>query len=150
MERDDRPPILQKASDHRLHRHVCLADDGHDRYSECVYPRKLLHHTDPSPSDYGPELYSALGYDTEKQLIFSAGYATLALCGNCFNALTIDYVGRVNALRTGWIGDLISLIGVCISVSTFERTGSTAAAKASVTFLFLHIAFFAFNIDVTT
>lgn len=100
--------------------------------------------------DYGPELYSALGFGTTMQLLFSGCYASLALCGNFFNAFTIDYVGRVNALKIGWIGDAIALIGECAALSTFERTGSHAAAVASVFFLFLHIALFAFNIDVTT
>jgi hypothetical protein len=54
------------------------------------------------------------------------------------------------ALKIGWIGDAIALIGECAALSTFERTGSHAAAVASVLFLFLHIALFAFNIDVTT
>lgn len=101
-------------------------------------------------ANYGPELYSALGYGTTKQLLFSGCYATLALCGNFFNAFTIDYIGRVNALKIGWCGDAIALIGECVSLSTFERTGSHSSAIASVFFLFLHIALFAFNIDVTT
>ncbi|KAL1981874.1 hypothetical protein VTN96DRAFT_2061 [Rasamsonia emersonii] len=101
-------------------------------------------------ANYGPELYGALGFDTTIQLLFSGCYASLALCGNCFNALTIDYIGRVNALRCGWIGDAVALIGECISLSIFQRTGSHSAAVASVFFLFLHIALFAFNIDVTT
>lgn len=95
-------------------------------------------------------MYGALGFDTTIQLLFSGCYASLALCGNCFNALTIDYIGRVNALRCGWIGDAVALIGECISLSIFQRTGSHSAAVASVFFLFLHIALFAFNIDVTT
>ncbi|KAK5451746.1 hypothetical protein LTS15_008006 [Exophiala xenobiotica] len=101
-------------------------------------------------ANYGPELYSALGFGTTMQLLFSGCYASLALCGNFFNAFTIDYIGRVNALKIGWIGDAIALIGECAALSTFERTGSHAAAVASVFFLFLHIALFAFNIDVTT
>ncbi|KAL1967007.1 hypothetical protein VTN77DRAFT_3531 [Rasamsonia byssochlamydoides] len=96
------------------------------------------------------QLYGALGFDTTIQLLFSGCYASLALCGNSFNALTIDYIGRVNALRCGWIGDAVALIGECISLSIFERTRSHSAAIASVFFLFLHIALFAFNIDVTT
>ncbi|RFU26551.1 hypothetical protein B7463_g9784, partial [Scytalidium lignicola] len=101
-------------------------------------------------ANYGPELYSALGFGTTLQLLFSACYASLALCGNIFNAFTVDYIGRVNALKIGWIGDAFALIGECASLSTFERTGSHGAAVASVFFLFLHIALFAFNIDVTT
>lgn len=77
-------------------------------------------------------------------------YATIALAGNFFNAFTIDHIGRVKALKIGWIGDLLSLIGECVSLSMFEKTGSRSTAIASVFFLFTHIAFFAFNVDVTT
>ncbi|KAJ9613070.1 hypothetical protein H2200_003011 [Cladophialophora chaetospira] len=101
-------------------------------------------------ANYGPELYRALGFGTTIQLPLSGLYATLALCGNFFNAFTIDHIGRVNALKIGWIGDAVALIGECASLSTFERTGSHSAAVASVFFLFLHIFLFAFNIDVTT
>jgi hypothetical protein len=105
---------------------------------------------DNSRPDYGPQLYSALGYGTTMQLLFSGCYASVALAGNFFNAFTIDYIGRVNALKIGWIGDAVSLVGECIALSIFERTGSESAAIASVFFLFSHIALFAFNIDVTT
>lgn len=100
--------------------------------------------------DYGPELYKTLGFGTTKQLLLGGIYATIALIGNFFNALTIDHIGRVKALKIGWIGDLLSLIGECVSLSIFERSKSRSAAIASVFFLFTHIAFFAFNVDVTT
>ncbi|KAL1908304.1 hypothetical protein Sste5344_005831 [Sporothrix stenoceras] len=101
-------------------------------------------------ANYGPELYSTLGFGSTLQLLLSAVYATIALCGNFFNAFTLDHIGRVKALKIGWIGDLCSLIGECVALSIFERTGSRSAAVACVVFLFTHIFCFAFNIDVTT
>ncbi|KAL1849896.1 hypothetical protein VTK73DRAFT_9790 [Phialemonium thermophilum] len=101
-------------------------------------------------ANYGPELYSKLGFGPTKQLLLGAVYATIALCGNFFNAMTVDRVGRVKALKIGWIGDLLSLIGECAALSQFEKSGSRGTAIASVVFLFTHIACFAFNIDVTT
>ncbi|OAA60346.1 General substrate transporter [Niveomyces insectorum RCEF 264] len=101
-------------------------------------------------ANYGPELYSKLGFNSTKQLLLGAVYATIALCGNFFNAFTVDHVGRVKALKMGWIGDLLSLVGECVALSVFERTGSRQSAIASVVFLFTHIACFAFNVDVTT
>lgn len=74
----------------------------------------------------------------------------MALVGNFFNAFTIDRIGRVKALKIGWIGDILALIGEIVSLSKFETSGSRPTAIASVFFLFMHIAFFAFNIDVTT
>ncbi|CAK7267422.1 hypothetical protein SEPCBS119000_002538 [Sporothrix epigloea] len=101
-------------------------------------------------ANYGPKLYSTLGFGTTLQLLLSAVYATIALCGNMFNAATVDHIGRVKALKIGWIGDLCSLIGECVALSIFQRTGARSAAVACVVFLFTHIGCFAFNIDVTT
>ncbi|CAK7210027.1 hypothetical protein SCUCBS95973_000653 [Sporothrix curviconia] len=99
-------------------------------------------------ANYGPSLYSTLGFGSTLQLLLSAVYATIALCGNFFNALTVDHIGRVTALKIGWIGDLCSLIGECVALSVFQRTGARSAAVACVVFLFTHIFCFAFNIDV--
>jgi len=101
-------------------------------------------------NNYGPELYAALGFSTSRTLLIGALWITLALCGNCFNALTLDWIGRVRALQIGWSGDWFALLGEIVSVSQYERTGSRTAAIASVAFLFVHIFFFSFNIDATS
>ncbi|ERS97293.1 Sugar transporter family protein [Sporothrix schenckii 1099-18] len=101
-------------------------------------------------ANYGPQLYSTLGFDSTLQLLLNAIYATIALVGNFFNAFTLDHVGRVKALKMGWLGDLACLVGECIALSVYERTASRPAAVACVVFLFAHIFCFAFNIDVTT
>jgi len=72
------------------------------------------------------------------------------LTGNCFNALTLDYIGRVRALQIGWIGDWFALIGEIVAVSHYEKYGGRSAAIASVAFLFVHIFFFSFNVDATS
>jgi hypothetical protein len=95
-------------------------------------------------------LYGALGFDASKTLLLGSCWITLAFCGNCFNALTLDRIGRVRALQCGWIGDIIALIGECVAFSNYLETGTRAAAIASVAFLFLHIFFFSFNIDATS
>ncbi|KAK2752804.1 hypothetical protein FQN55_005936 [Onygenales sp. PD_40] len=101
-------------------------------------------------NNYGPLLYGSLGFDTSKQLLIASCWITLALVGNCFNALTLDRIGRVRALQIGWIGDLVALIGECVALSNYQQTGSQKAAIASVAFLFVHIFFFSFNVDATS
>lgn len=50
----------------------------------------------------------------------------------------------------GFAGDIVALIGECITVSVYNRTGSKEAASAAVFFLFLHITCFSLAVDATT
>lgn len=50
----------------------------------------------------------------------------------------------------GFTGCIIALIGECITVSIFSRTGESGAASAAVFFLFLHVAIFTCCCDATS
>ncbi len=50
----------------------------------------------------------------------------------------------------GLSGDVIALIGECVTVARYQATGSPAAAKAAVFFLFLHIGFYGTTVDAST
>lgn len=50
----------------------------------------------------------------------------------------------------GFCGCVIALIGECITVDVFQRTGQRGAASAAVFFLFLHIGFFSSSVDATS
>jgi hypothetical protein len=50
----------------------------------------------------------------------------------------------------GLAGCVVALIGECITVDIFQRTGHRGAASAAVFFLFLHIAFFSVSCDATS
>ena len=50
----------------------------------------------------------------------------------------------------GFAGCIVALIGECITVSIFQRTGHRSAASAAVFFLFLHIACFSSSVDATS
>lgn len=82
--------------------------------------------------------------------MLTACWITLSVVGNVFNAFTLDWLGRVRAIQIGWIGCGLALIGECVALSTYERTGSRPSAIASVAFLFVHIFAFSFNIDATS
>ncbi|KAL6242227.1 hypothetical protein RBB50_010775 [Rhinocladiella similis] len=101
-------------------------------------------------NNYGPFLYRNLGFSVVNQLLIQCGWITVCLLGNAFNAAVIDHFGRVRMLLFGFTGDVIALAGECASVSVYQRTGSTAAAKAAVFFLFLHIGFYGWTIDAST
>ncbi|OAL36712.1 hypothetical protein AYO20_04044 [Fonsecaea nubica] len=50
----------------------------------------------------------------------------------------------------GFSGTILALIGECITVSIFQRTGDRGVAGAAVFFLFLHITFFSCCCDATS
>lgn len=45
-------------------------------------------------ADFGPMLYSSLGYGTKEQLMLQAGWISYGPIGNCINALLLDKLGR--------------------------------------------------------
>jgi len=95
-------------------------------------------------------LYSRLGFDTVQQLLIQGGWITVCPIGNLINALAVDRFGRTRMLMFGFAGCVVALIGECITVSIFQRTGHSSAASAAVFFLFLHIACFSVSVDATS
>lgn len=45
---------------------------------------------------------------------------------------------------------MLALVGECITVSVFQRTGTRGAASGAVVFLFMHIVMFVLCVDATT
>ncbi|KPM38696.1 hypothetical protein AK830_g7864 [Neonectria ditissima] len=101
-------------------------------------------------NNYGPILYRSLGFNSLQQLLIASGWVSVAPFGNWINAAVVDRIGRVNMLVFGVVGCIVALIGECITVSIFQRTGARSAASAAVFFLFLHIGVFTLSIDATT
>jgi len=101
-------------------------------------------------NNYGPSLYSKLGYGTVQQLLIQGGWITVCPFGNLLNALIVDRVGRTKMLMIGFAGCVFALIGECITVSIFQRHGNPGVASGAVFFLFLHIAFFSATCDATS
>ncbi|RSL85625.1 hypothetical protein CEP51_003218 [Fusarium floridanum] len=118
-------------------------------------------------NNYGPMLYSNLGFNSVQQLLIQSGWITVCPFANFVNSLIVDRFGRVRLLskRTlgslqfqiltvvlvfGLAGSIVALIGECITVDVFQRTGSRGAASGAVFFLFLHIALFGLSYDATS
>jgi hypothetical protein len=84
------------------------------------------------------------------QLVLNGVWSTVAVLGNALCAFTIDRLGRVLALKLGWITSGIGVIGICASLAVFGNTGSRSAAITGVFFLYWHIFCYAFFVDATT
>jgi sugar porter (SP) family MFS transporter len=101
-------------------------------------------------NNYGPSLYASLGFDTVQQLLIQGGWITVCPVGNLINSLLVDKIGRTRMLMFGFAGCVFALVGECITVDVFQRTGHRGVAGAAVFFLFLHITFFSSACDATS
>jgi Sugar (and other) transporter len=97
-------------------------------------------------------LYAGLGFGTVPRLLIQCGWITVCPIGNFINSLIVDRVGRTRLLEMGFVGVLTALVGECVSLSIYQKSGSsnTPAASAAVFFLFLHITCFAITCDATS
>ncbi|KIX97079.1 uncharacterized protein Z520_07193 [Fonsecaea multimorphosa CBS 102226] len=101
-------------------------------------------------NNYGPLLYSNLGFNTVQQLLIQCGWITVAPFVGTINSLIVDRVGRVRLLMFGLAGTLVALVGECITLSIFQRTGNRGVAGGAVFFLFLHVFLFGGSYDSTS
>ena len=101
-------------------------------------------------NNYGPSLYSSLGYATVMQLIIQGAWISVCPFGNVFNSLVVDKFGRTRLMAAGLAGCVFALVGECITLSTYQRTGNKGVAAAAVFFLFLHIGFYSTTMDATS
>ncbi|KKA17049.1 hypothetical protein T310_9327 [Rasamsonia emersonii CBS 393.64] len=101
-------------------------------------------------NNYGPMLYGRLGFNTVQQLLIQCGWITVCPFGNWLNALVVDRIGRVRMLMFGFACCVVALVGECITLSIFQRTGDRGVASAAVFFLFLHIGCFSSSVDATS
>lgn len=84
------------------------------------------------------------------QLVLTGVWSAVAVVGNALCAFTIDRVGRVLAMKLGWIFSGIGVIGICASLSIYGKTGARSAGIAGVFFLYWHIFSYALFVDATT
>lgn len=101
-------------------------------------------------NNFGPTVYADLGYDTEYQLIFQAGWISVGIVFNAVGALLMDWTGRRPLLLIGVGGCCISLILEAAMSAAFADTnsGNVAGLRAGVAFAYLFLAFYSVGIDV--
>jgi hypothetical protein len=84
------------------------------------------------------------------QLVFTGIWANFTIIGNTICALTIDRMGRVLALKIGWISNACAMVGIVVSLAMFEKSGSRSAAISAIFFLYVQIIMYATFVDATT
>lgn len=100
-------------------------------------------------NNYGPTIYAALGFDTEKQLIFQCGWITVGILGNVIGALIMDITGRRPLLMLGLGGCCVSLILEAAMVASFAAAGTNLAGlRMGVAAAYLFLLLYSVGIDV--
>jgi hypothetical protein len=108
------------------------------------------YHANGHPKVYNPVLYGSLGYDVPMQLVFTGVWAIFTIIGNTICAFTIDRMGRTLALKLGWSGNALAMIGIVASLAMFEKSASRAAAISAIFFLYVQIIMYGTFVDATT
>ncbi|KIY00270.1 uncharacterized protein Z520_03955 [Fonsecaea multimorphosa CBS 102226] len=99
-------------------------------------------------NNYGPLLYSELGYGTEDQLRFQCGWITTIIITNILSALIMDKIGRKPLMLTAIFGCCACLILETVVVAVFTETGTNKVGLAfGVVALYLLIAFNGIGVD---
>ena len=100
-------------------------------------------------NNYGPTIYAALGFDTEKQLIFQCGWISVGILGNIVGAFLMDFTGRRPLLMLGVAGCCVSLILEAAMVATYAEAGTNKAGlRMGVAAAYLFLLLYSIGIDV--
>ncbi|KAK5044372.1 hypothetical protein LTR84_011322 [Exophiala bonariae] len=103
-------------------------------------------------NNYGPSLYSVLGYDTEQQLKLQCGWITCGIIGNLTGALIMDKVGRKPLMIFGIGGCLACLVVEAALVATYANPilaePNKAALRAAVAAFYVFVFIYGCGVDV--
>lgn len=101
-------------------------------------------------NNYGPTIYSSLGFDTQYQLIFQCGWITVGVVFNAVGACIMDWTGRKPLLMIGVGGCCVSLILEAAMVATYAETksGNQAGLRMGVAAAYLFLALYSVGVDV--
>ncbi|KAL6246340.1 hypothetical protein RBB50_006576 [Rhinocladiella similis] len=103
-------------------------------------------------NNYGPMLYSSLGFDTERQLVLQCGWITCGIAGNLTGALVMDKIGRKPLMIFGIAGCLVCLILEAALVATYASpvpaVPNKAALRAAVAAFYMFIYIYGCGVDV--
>ncbi|KAK4616777.1 MFS-type transporter oryC [Fulvia fulva] len=88
-------------------------------------------------NNYGPMLYSNLGFNTETTLLYGAAWLTLALGLNLCVMLLNDHFPRNKFMAIGVLGCMIVLSAEAGIIAQWLGTTNLAAMRAGVAMLFL-------------
>lgn len=100
-------------------------------------------------NNYGPSIYSQLGFNTELQLMLPALWLTVAWIFNIVPMLFVDRFSRPKYISFGVAGCMLSLIIEAALVANFVPSNNTAALRAAVAMLFIFVVFYSICLDGT-
>jgi len=100
-------------------------------------------------ANYGPVIYSKLGYNTEDQLRFQCGWITVGIIFNFVGAAIMDKLGRRPLMIFGVAGCCVCLILEAAMVAEYADEGTNKAGLAmGVAATYLFLACFSVGVDV--
>lgn len=93
--------------------------------------------------NYGPIIYSTLGFDTNKQLIYQGGWILTGLAGGLVSLFIVDMISRPKLFAVGIIGSLTMLAVEAALVATYApnpaalENPNEAALQAAVAMFYV-------------
>lgn len=93
--------------------------------------------------NYGPIIYSTLGFDTNKQLIYQGGWILTGLAGGLVSLFIVDMISRPKLFAVGIIGSLTMLAVEAALVATYAPNSAAlenpneAALQAAVAMFYV-------------
>ncbi|RVX66729.1 hypothetical protein B0A52_08922 [Exophiala mesophila] len=99
-------------------------------------------------NNYGPRLYSTLGFDTNRQFLYQIGWITLAFGTGILSFFVIDRFPRNKLLATGVAGCALSLLVEAVLVALYATTPSAIAnpnqsgLQAAVASMYIYVCFY--------
>lgn len=99
-------------------------------------------------NNYGPRLYSTLGFDTNRQFIYQIGWITLAFGTGIISFFVIDAFPRPKLLATGVMGCALSLLVLMVLVALYATSQSSienpnqSGLQAGVAMMYIYVCFY--------
>lgn len=100
-------------------------------------------------NNYGPILYSNLGYGVSKQLLLEGAWITLAWGAGVIGCFIIDRLPRPKLIGGGIAGCMVCLIVEAAIDANFQGSNNIPALQAGVAMLFVYVVFYEMLLDGT-
>lgn len=100
-------------------------------------------------NNYQPTLYSTLGYATERQLLLTGGWITLAWGSGILGCFIIDRLPRPKLIASSLFGCMICLIIVAALIANFVPSENSSALQAIIAMFYIYVVFYEVGLDGT-
>lgn len=107
-------------------------------------------------NNYGPTIYSSLGFDVDQQFTYQIGWITLSLGGGIISLFIVDRVPRPKLLAIGMLSCAVCLIILAALIARYATSAESlanpnkTALRAAVAMMYLYILAFQLFMDATT